>query len=198
MRCNATTGVGAAYVNGRSMKFSGCNPSPLYGDKEPFEYVDQVDPIAAITRTSLLVLKQSIFAKHYRYDTGTVLSLCSAAMWDGVLAMSLPLWILWDLPETNTTGLQRLEASGIHRENSVVIVLAILLSVWFAGMLLATLALLRPTWSSTFDSYAIARMLQHQPVVSKADEVWFSELEDNEELRQQFEMRRWRAKQAQS
>ena len=63
-----------------------------------------------------------------------------------------------------------------------------LLGIWFVGMIGATAALLRPTWTSTLDSYAVARMLQYQPVVSGTPGVWFADLEDNQDMLTQFKM----------
>jgi len=196
LRCSAASGFGTALANGHNMTFSQFTYLSLYKDTDSLSNYSPLDPIAVITQTNMFAYQHSIFVKLFSANISAYTDDTSehaAAMWDGVLAMTLPLWSLWGLSEHNRSGIQRLEASGIHRDNSALSALVVLLGIWFAGILLATLALLRPTWSSTFDSYAIARMLQHQPVVLKTEKVWFSGLEENEESQQQFEIHQWRS-----
>jgi len=196
LRCQATSGLGTAFVNGRNMTFSHfTHSSPYYNESALSEFRAPLDPIAVITQSDLLFFQQSYVSKARSIeslDKGYNPSdLLAAAMWDGVLAMATELWVVWRYDPVQLSGIQRIDAIGIRRNEKACLALTILLSIWFAGMLVATFGLLRPTWSGTFDSYAVARMLQHHPVPSKTGEVWNSGLEENEDLQQPFKIRQW-------
>jgi len=194
LRCQATSGLGTAFVNGRNMSFSHFTySSPYYNESALSELRVPLDPITVVMQSDLLFFQQSYVSKVRSIDSLDVgynpADILAAAMWDGILAMATELWVVWRYDAVQLSGIQRIDAIGIRRNEKACLALTALLGIWFAGMLVATFGLLRPTWSGTFDSYAVARMLQHQPVASKTGEVWNSRLEENEDLQQPFKIR---------
>ena len=67
-----------------------------------------------------------------------------------------------------------------------------LLAVWLVGISALSAVLLRSTWASSLDGYAIARLLQQQPVLSGTSDAWLQELEQNQYMLQDFTMHEWR------
>ena len=200
LRCSATSGLGTATVDGRSMTYSQFTYSSPGYNLSQVSSETPLDPIAALMWSDLLPFQQSCYNRYNSADnldiTAIDANIQAAAMWDGVVTMASELWLLWAYNPVQRSGIQSLETVGIRRNDKIFLVLIGFLTIWFAGLVVETVALLRPTWSSTFDSYAIARMLQHQPVVSGTDKVWYSSLEDIKQLQQQFEMGQWRSGEA--
>ena len=195
MRCNANSIAGTAFVDGYNMTFGQFIYSEL--DYETVNLAgNPLDPIALLAESNLLAFQVSArFKILATKDMDRALSrvqAMEAAMWDGILAMSFELYRR-SSRSAEKQGIQRLEATGIRRDTAVFPAFITLLSIWFTGMIAATVVLLRPAWTSTLDGYAVACMLQHQPVVSKTVKSWFSELEDNEDLQQRFKMRSWKS-----
>jgi len=195
VRCNATAGPGTAYVDGANMTFSQFVYAPPNYDGTTLSRSSiPLDPVAAITLSDMLPFQESVSFKR----TNTKINdndvsreeAMAAAMWDGILAMSAELW-LQSSRRIDQSGVQRLVATGIHRDEEAFLALIALLGLWIVGIVGATAVLLRSTWASTLDGYAVAKMLRYQPLPSGTP--WFADLEDNKDMLKAFEMHEWRS-----
>lgn len=201
IRCNASSSPGTALVNGLNMTFSQFGPTIMHWQVEDltlFGWQTPLDPIAAIMVDDLMSLQQSAQFKLAGViarggNESSFRPTVVAAMWDGVVAMSAAIW-LNATTQAEHRGIQRVTAIGLWRDNVFFYIMSVLLLIWFVGMFAATVALLRPTWTSTLDGYAVARILQYQPVVKGTPEVWFADLEKNPDMLEEFNMHRWRSR----
>jgi len=192
LRCKATFEPGTAFVDGLNMEFSQfARTAANYEETGLPKSRIPLDPVAAITQSDLSAFQASVYANDNADfppdEMAYRLGLIEMAMWGGIMAMSTVPWLQasWIVERP---GVQKLETTGIYHDRAFFCTLIVLLGIWFAGMIGATAALLRPTWTSTLDGYAVARMLQYQPVVSGTPDVWFGDLEDNQDMLMQFKM----------
>jgi len=194
VRCNAAVEPGTALVDGQNMTFSQFTYAASdYNEATSSASSIPLDPVAAIMQSDLRWLRQSVALKTAVVRTGPSREEALAAgMWDGIMAMSVSLWLEASRP-VSQIGIVKLSATGIHRDDATLSALVVLLGIWFVGSLTATITLLRATWTSTLDGYATARMLQHRPVMTSTPELWFAELEQNEELLEPFKRPQWRS-----
>ena len=196
LRCDVSAGAGTATVDARSMTFNNFTFIP------PSEYATvgsqllHLDPLAAVMRAGLEAYETAwkykfSKAKMNQGDTGSNVKWEAELMWNGIVSMSTAVWVLAATP-TDMPGIQTLTAIGIRRNGYGLCFLATSLGIWFIGMFTLSALLLRPAWASSLDAYAVARLLQQQPVLSATREAWLAELEDNPEMRQKFIMHDWR------
>jgi len=196
-RCDVSAGAGTATVDGRSMTFNN------FTYIAPSEYATvgsqflHLDPLSAVIQTGLDAYETAWDYKVSRAKmnigmTGNDAKWEAELMWNGIVSMSTAVWLLAATP-TDLPGIQTFTATGILRRDIGLVFLVLYLGIWFFGMVTLSARLLRPTWASSLDTYAVARLLQHQPVLSSTREAWFTELEENPEVRQNFEMHHWRS-----
>ena len=195
--CNATTRPGIASVDGMKMRFNSINyTTPSFSESTSPQTGILLDPIAAVVQSDLIPLQAAVYFNDDNgipHDDRVFGQLwMGKAMWDGILAMSAEIWLLAS-QNVEQRGIQRVEATGMHRDKTAFSALIELLSVWVVEMFAATVALLRPSWTSTLDGYAIARMIQYQPVIARTQEVWFADLEDNHDILEKLQMHQWRS-----
>jgi len=95
VRCNATVKPGTALVDGINMTFSQFTyAAPGYNEATSSASSIPVDPIAAIMQSDLRWLRQSVALKTAVVRTGPSREEALAAgMWDGIMAMSVSLWL---------------------------------------------------------------------------------------------------------
>jgi len=207
-RCDVTAGVVTASVDGRAMSFNNFTyhaPSEYVIDEGQYE---QLDPLAQVMQADLNATYSSAFEYKLTRDHQNrndalyedlpyyETRLETELIWDGVVAMSAAIWM-----QTTSVGLvrpdplpgvQKFTATGIRRDNGYFCVFAVLLGIWFVGMFASSAVLTRPTWASSLDGYAVARLLQQQPVLVATPEAWLAELEENPDMLQEFTMHEWR------
>jgi len=201
VRCSASAAPGIGYV-GPNMTFGHFSYTAPSFDQIPSSDVHvMVDPIAAILQSDILVLQESLSRNYARLiATGTVPSveqLVATTMWNGVMYMSAAIWLL-ALRPVERIRQQSINSTGIWRDMPAFYALMVLLGIWFIGMIAATAVLLRPTWTGTLDGYAVARMLQSHPIISGTQQVWFSDLEQNPKMLDQFTMHEWQSQEISS
>jgi len=196
--CLATVVPGIASVDGRDMIFSNFEYTrPHFDESIPPQKVP-VHPLAAVVQADWLSFERSINLKLDRIIkkpddySGALEVIIGDALWDGVLAMSSAMWLLSEAPPKETIGIQRVTKIGMQRNVTFLYVLMSLLGVWFFGMLVATALLLRPTWTSSLDGYAAARMLLHRPELAIKPESWFADLEENSDMLEPFDSNQMR------
>jgi len=190
--CYVAAGPGIAAVDGRNMSFSKFEYTPLqFAESIPQQEVP-LNPVLALMQTDWLSFERSINLKLDRvieqpvdYDKALEL-IIEEALWEGVLAMSTAMRLASEAPAKETTGIQRTTRIGVRRNDAFFYVLILLLVVWVVGMFGATAVLLRPTWTSSLDGYAAARMLLHQPDLVSKPEAWFADLEENSDMLEPF------------
>jgi len=196
LRCNATLELGDAAVDGRAMTFS--NFTSITLSKDFSNWYQFANPLAAIIKGGYVSYEWAVAYRmsEARLNPGSTqngvdLGWAAETMWSGVLAMSVAVWIQSAKP-ADLPGVQTLTATGLRRDDTYAFILAALLGIWFIGMFACSAALLRPTWASSLDGYAVARLLQQQPVLAGTSEAWLKELEENEDMLQEFTMHDWR------
>jgi len=197
VHCGISAAAGNASVDGRTMTFrdftyiapsesTKAGPQSRYLD--PLAAVMQGDPNAYIAALEYKIFNDNMNRGNGRFNN----SVWEAElMWEGVVAMSTAVWLSTIVP-VDRHGIQKLTATGIRRDNGYVCLLGALLCIWFVGMFASSAVMMRPTWASSLDGYAVARLLQQQPVLAVTPETWLAELEENEDMLQEFVMHKWR------
>lgn len=204
-RCNVTAGAVTASVDGRAMSFNNFTyhpPSEYATDDSEAQY-PYLDPLAAVMQTDLNAAYSS--ARDYKksrdeknrnnaqpVDARNETRWETELIWDGVVAMSAGIWVWTSGSAETLPGVQRLTVTGIRRDNGYFCIFTVLLGIWFVGMFASSAVLMRPTWASSLDGYAVARLLQQQPVLVATPEAWLAELEENPDMLQEFAMHEWR------
>jgi len=201
VRCSTSATPGIGYV-GPNMTFGHFSyTAPSFDQTTSSDVHIMVDPIAAIVQSDILVLRKSLAKMYermtYNAPAPSVERLVAATMWDGVLWMSTVTLVLATRPVRQIRG-QTITSTGIWREMPAFYVLMVLLGIWFIGMIAASAVFLRPAWTGTLDGYAVARMLQYHPIITGTRQVWFSDLEQNKDMLEQFTMHEWRSKEVSS
>lgn len=188
--CHAAAAPGIASVDGRNMTFSSFDYTPPQFTNPPQEV--PVHPLAAVMQTDWLSLERSVSLKLDRIIkkpvdyNGTLERIIPEALWEGVLAMTAAIWLESEGPGKVVPGILRIPTTGMQRNHTAFCALIALLGVWFVGMFGATAILLRPTWASSLDGYAAARMLLQKEDLVVKPEAWFAELEENTDMLEPF------------
>jgi len=180
--CAVTMQSGIAQLNGRDMSYNSFmeDDSILkdeHGDEPLF------DPISAVVNTIRLHAQQdlspfsgAILGGQLGYKEKKssealreppTAEKFTERLQDGVLHMTASLMVLSRTNDTTYDCTTYHAISAFTRNNAMVIAAIVLLSVWLAGILLATAIMLRPTFSDGLDSHAAARLLLHRPDLMK-------------------------------
>jgi len=196
VRCSASATPGIGYV-GPNMAFGHFTyTAPSFNQTPSSDAHIMVDPIAAIVQSDILVLQESLARNYARLaeidPAPSVERLVAITMWNGITCMYAAIRKLASRP-VEQTRVQSITATGIRRERPAFYALMVLLGIWFVGMIAASLVLLRPTWTGSLDGYGVARMLQYHPIISGTQQVWFSDLEQNPKMMEQFTMHEWQS-----
>ena len=191
--CNVTVGVGVASVNGRTMTFSNFTYIAFNlsgsGFLDPLAYFLQAESHAFVESGHSKSLRHG-FTSHIN-ELGESWTGIAEVAWDGIVSGAMGV-AQSTLRPVNRTGTIDLPTSGIRRDTPYFITLCMLLGVWFVGMFGLSAVLLRSTWASSLDGYAVAKLLQQQPVLTGTSEAWLTELEDSQDILQEFKMHKWR------
>jgi len=198
-RCDITAGAGTAIVDGSSMtyrNFTYITTSTNTSSSSPGHQF--YDPIAALLQSEFKNFHSAWAFRAYwdSLNDGYIphnqeMELGSAVLWDGLVAMTASVWAA-TARQSDHFGVQKLTVTGIRRHNGYLYVLVAFLGIWFLGMIVSSMVLIRPAWASSLDGYAMARLLQQQPVLAGTREACLAELEENDDMLQDFRMPEWR------
>jgi len=103
---------------------------------------------------------------------------------DGLFHMVASLMLLSRTNDATYDCTTHHPVSAFTRNNVMAAVVIALISLWLAGILLATAIMLRPTFSDGLDSHAAARLLLHRPDLMK--DVPFGPHDKNKKLAEAF------------
>ena len=178
-QCSVSMSFGTAQLNGRNMSYSSFVQNDTILDaKHGSEPI--LDPLSAMLYAVSLngapattnPVDRAILAGQLGYVELTGVDIERAPptadkfaerMRDGVAHMVASLSVLSRTSDTRYDCAAHYAVSGFTRNNSAAISVAALLFIWLAGLLLATVILLRRTYSDGLDSHAAARLLLHRP-----------------------------------
>ena len=202
IRCEATTLVGHARLNGRELTYT-----DFVADPEALTFADFddriLDPLSATLYAMILNVPEPdqvsnlIQGPSLRAQVGMTNDIFlrkplsptpqgfAQAMWNGATHMSAALAILSYSDATEYDAVTHHTISGYKCIDKYFYGVLILLGLWLLGLAITSGLFLRRSFSDTLDEYVVARLLAQRPdLVEGVDAV---AMDENEKLRQRFD-----------